>query len=57
MGIVALFLMVVFYLLLVWWLSSAVDGDGPRKHKSFWWVFFLGIIGAVIATLLEIRDK
>lgn len=57
MAIFGLFLMVLLYVLLVWWLSSAVDGDGYRKHKSFWWVFFLGIIGAVIATLLEIRDK
>ena len=57
MAILGLFLMLLAYVLLVWWLSSAVDGDGYRKHKSFWWVFFLGIIGAVIATLLEIRDK
>ena len=34
MGIVALFLMVVFYLLLVWWLSSAVDGDGAAVGTS-----------------------
>ena len=57
MAILGLFLMSLVYVLLVWWLSSAVDGDGERKHNSFWWVFFLGVIGAVIATLLEIRDK
>lgn len=52
-----LLFILITYTLLVWWLSSAVDGNGYREHKSFWWVFFLGVIGAVIATLLEIRDK
>lgn len=45
------------YVLIVWAVSSAIDGRKPVKHKSFWWVFFFGLVGGIIATLLEIRDK
>ena len=45
---------VTFYLAFVLWLSSAVASKTGRK--PFWWIFFLGIIGAVIVVLLDIRD-
>ena len=37
-------------------ISSAVKSySGGRK--PFWWVFFFGVIGAIITILLDIRDK
>lgn len=50
------FASLVLYLLFVILLSNAVDNKTTR-HKSFWWVFFFGLVGAIIAILLDIRDK
>lgn len=45
----------LIYILFVWILSSAVKSETGRK--PFWWIFFLGIVGAVIVVLLDIRDS
>ena len=47
----------ILYVFLVALFSMAIDGGGKPRHKSFWWIFFLGVVGAVIVTLLNIRDK
>ena len=54
---VGLLFVIALYVFIVWLVSRAIDGSGQRKHKSFWWVFFFGLVGGIIATLLEIRDK
>ncbi len=51
-----LFAIVAFYIAFVLLLSNAVRSK-TGGHNPFWWVFFLGIIGAVIVILLDIRDN
>ena len=35
-------------------ISSALQMKNGRS--AFWWIFFFGLIGAVIALLIDIRD-
>jgi len=53
----ALAIIVALYVGIVYAISYAVDGREGVKHKAFWWVFFFGLIGAIIVTLKNIRDK
>ena len=58
MDAVALIFLLVFFIGLyagiVAIISSALEMKNGRT--AFWWIFFFGLIGAVIALLIDIRD-
>lgn len=54
--LVGICIIVIIYLLFVTIISNSIKSLNSSR-KSFWWVFFLGLIGAIIYILLEIRDK
>ena len=54
--LVGICIIVIIYLLFVTIISNSIKSPNSSR-KSFWWVFFLGLIGAIIYILLEIRDK
>ena len=56
-AIILICAIIIAYVCLVAIFAAAIDSGGNPRHKSFWWIFFFGIAGAVIATLLNIRDK
>ena len=44
------------YIMIVYFISKAIASNNVNGHKPFWWVFFLGLFGAIIVILLDIRD-
>ena len=58
MDAVALIFLLIFFVGLyagiVALISSALEMKNGRT--AFWWIFFFGLIGAVIALLIDIRD-